>query len=398
MDPNQPQWPQQDQQGQGGGWASQQQWPQQDQQGQGGGWNQPPSQGQQQGGSPLGPNLNGPSQSPLPPPQGQQSPLPQPPGPEQPKTQEQEQWGTQQQWGSQIGSGPLIIPTKIPPPFPKNDESLKIPAPTPGVKAGYLMKAGKKNTSLKKRYFLLIHDSILYYKDQKAKKAQGRIPMCEIITVEKAINKPHMKGKIEDYELHFFFAIVTVERLYYILTNSLEECDHWVVAIMQQKNQIPYAGPEISRFQGTEDPNLVREGKLEKRGSDPTSGLKSRWFTLVYSNYEGFDNYYLSYFKDKKAVTKMNMTGQPPKGTIPLAGCRLYMIGPEIYEIAIVNSERIYCIKAKTIKEMCEWLLDFKFAVDTANRALQHKISIEQSYAFNYRPPTFNTGFSPTLY
>jgi len=298
-----------------------------------------------------------------------------------------------------IGSGPLPIPMKIPPPKPKNDESLKIPGNTPSIKAGFLMKSGKKNTSLKKRYFVLIHDSLLYYKkDQTDKKAQGRIPICEIITVEKAINKTNLKGKIEDYEQHFFFCIVTVERLYFILTNSLEECDHWVISIMQLKNSTPYEGPEISRFPGSDDPNLVREGKLEKRGSDPSSGLKSRWFTLVYSNYEAFDNYYLSYFKDKKAVIKMNTSGQPPKGTVPLGGCRLYIIGPELGEIGIVNSERLYCIKAKTIKEMCEWLLDFKFAIDTANRSLNHKIQMEQSYAFNYRPPTFNNTYNPTLY
>jgi len=394
MDPNQ-QWNQ--------GYNNQS-WPQQDNNQ---GWNQQPLPPQQQ-------------QS-----QQQQQLTGQPPivwDPNLPQTQNQQQPTSQPQWGlgseqqwdanqlgsganqlgsgiNQLGSGPISVPIQIPPVKPKNDESLKIPGNTPGIKAGFLMKSGKKNTSLKKRYFVLIHDSLLYYKkDQTDKKAQGRIPMCEIITVEKAINKSAIKGKIEDYEQHFFFCIVTVERLYFILTNSLEECDHWVVSIMHLKNSIPYDGPEIARFPGSEDPNLVREGKLEKRGSDPSSGLKSRWFTLVYSNYESFDNYYLSYFKDKKAVIKMNTNRQPPKGTVPLGGCRLYIIGPELGEIGIANAERLYCLKAKTIKEMCEWLLDLKFAIDTANRSLNHKLQMEQSYAFNYRPPTFNNTYNPTLY
>jgi len=130
MDPNQ-QWNQ-------GGYNNQP-WPQQQDTSQG--WNQQPPAAQQQQ-------------------QPQQTPLTgQPPvvwDPNLPQTQNQQQpWGglgPELQWGTNqmgsgvnlIGSGPLPIPMKIPPPKPKNDESLKIPGNTPSIKAGFLMKSGKK--------------------------------------------------------------------------------------------------------------------------------------------------------------------------------------------------------------------------------------------------------------
>jgi len=153
MDPNQ-QWNQ--------GYNNQS-WPQQDNNQ---GWNQQPLPPQQQ-------------QS-----QQQQQLTGQPPivwDPNLPQTQNQQQPTSQPQWGlgseqqwdanqlgsganqlgsginqlgsgiNQLGSGPISVPIQIPPVKPKNDESLKIPGNTPGIKAGFLMKSGKKNTSLKKK-------------------------------------------------------------------------------------------------------------------------------------------------------------------------------------------------------------------------------------------------------
>jgi len=150
MDPNQ-QWNQ--------GYNNQS-WPQQENSQ--GGWNQQPlpvpqqQQQQQQSQQIAG----------QPPVQAWDPNLPQNPNQTQLQDPSQQQWGMppEQQWGTnQMGSGPnqlgsghnlsgsgnMPVPIKIPPPKPKNDESLKIPGTVPSIKAGFLMKSGKKILHLK---------------------------------------------------------------------------------------------------------------------------------------------------------------------------------------------------------------------------------------------------------
>eukprot|EP01118_Nematostelium_gracile_P016875 TRINITY_DN7076_c0_g1_i1.p1 TRINITY_DN7076_c0_g1~~TRINITY_DN7076_c0_g1_i1.p1 ORF type:complete len:473 (-),score=126.56 TRINITY_DN7076_c0_g1_i1:19-1437(-) len=96
-------------------------------------------------------------------------------------------------------------------------DSLKKSTSVSTVRSGWLTKqGGPTRRNWKRRWFVLLPDALVYYKDPSEGKPQGTIPFSQCSVVSKSDVKP------------FCFLLPTAAREYYMFANSDEECDIWM--------------------------------------------------------------------------------------------------------------------------------------------------------------------------
>jgi len=92
-------------------------------------------------------------------------------------------------------------------------------------KTGWLVKQGGKRKNWNKRFFVLVGDSLYYFKDEKSKTASGVIPIA-YSTVKPgeafSIKKPHVIG------------IISLFRNFFLQATHVLEAKQWMVAIQEQ--------------------------------------------------------------------------------------------------------------------------------------------------------------------
>uniref|UniRef100_H2YSV7 PH domain-containing protein n=1 Tax=Ciona savignyi TaxID=51511 RepID=H2YSV7_CIOSA len=95
-----------------------------------------------------------------------------------------------------------------------------------GSKAGYLSKLGGRVRAWKKRWFVLQHDTLVYYKSPNdvGKKPQGQVPLS-------ALESGEVAKVTRDYQTNCTFHILLGKRTFYFIAESQAVADNWVQAI-----------------------------------------------------------------------------------------------------------------------------------------------------------------------
>jgi len=205
------------------------------------------------------------------------------------------------------------------------------------LRQGFMLKEGGAFKSWKKRWFILRHNILYYYKDPQDIKSQGVVPLQDTIT--EAVDADEKK---KDY---CFCIKNQTRRTYYMVCTSNEERDEWIKMIKEasvitgklEMNMNAHQVPLCQSLVGS-----TKQGYLWKRGKKMWT---KRWF-LLHSNI-------LYWFNDP--------TDSKPKGAVDLDG---YAINRNDKITKQANSFEIYHAQRRSItvygeteNDTNEWIL-----------------------------------------
>jgi len=123
-------------------------------------------------------------------------------------------------------------------------------------KTGYLKKAGisnKGSSKFQKRWVVLSGNSILYYKSEGEKKAQGSFNLADIGKVEVMTNDEFDEKNSKTFILKLNKSTRTQKdkRAYMFLAKTAEECQSWITAIQANKHLLEEASSEAAQQRKT---------------------------------------------------------------------------------------------------------------------------------------------------
>ena len=110
---------------------------------------------------------------------------------------------------------------------------------------------------------------------------------AEVVSVEKGATRRHLSSRSDADQP--YFALLTMERIFFFECASLEERDAWVGALFMTLGSI-HNRPVPAYFNNANNPELVREGYLYKRGGAHGGNIlfKQRWYVGLYICYVWF--------------------------------------------------------------------------------------------------------------
>ncbi|KAJ3436326.1 sesquipedalian [Anaeramoeba flamelloides] len=215
---------------------------------------------------------------------------------------------------------------------------------------GWLKKSGLNGKGLKKRYFRLKNDRILYYYKTDNSKDQpcGTIDLGEALSVE-----IHPKLVIK---------IHTIYRVYHLETENVKEQFMWLETL----NRAIASGKALK----TKDPTIIKEGFLKKQGGT-IKNWKKRWFILTDTNF--------FYYKNQKS--------EIPKGEISLKDVKITILNEKKLNFSIdATNRRTFYIRCFKKEEMNDWIEQINNVItqskETFDRRFHLKYSEEQVIIF----------------
>jgi hypothetical protein len=133
-------------------------------------------------------------------------------------------------------------------------------------KTGYLKKAGisnKGSSKFQKRWVVLSGNSILYYKSEGDKKAQGSFQLADVAKVEVMTNDETDEKTSKTFILKLSKSTRTQKdkRAYMFLAKTPEECQSWITAITANKHLLDEASSDAAQQRKTKH-YTIRGGVL----------------------------------------------------------------------------------------------------------------------------------------
>eukprot|EP01103_Thecamoeba_quadrilineata_P000657 TRINITY_DN10569_c0_g1_i1.p1 TRINITY_DN10569_c0_g1~~TRINITY_DN10569_c0_g1_i1.p1 ORF type:complete len:460 (+),score=82.51 TRINITY_DN10569_c0_g1_i1:87-1466(+) len=218
---------------------------------------------------------------------------------------------------------------------------------------GYLLKQG--NDVLKgwnKRWFFLKKDYLSYYKSKEDSSPLG------ILHLYDSVVKP---STIVDKK--FCFEVSTANRTYYMIAETQEEMDKWILSINNSIRRVAMASPlspDISKLRRTNvsllrnksspkiksdlffvNSRVLKDGYMRKMGHNRIKDWKRRWCVL--------QSCMFYYFKNKQ--------DDMPAGQIKLGTCRI-VVNEKIHQYCIefVTPARNYFMYAESAEDFQSWM------------------------------------------